>query len=159
MTAPSVLEPQMLVIADEEGPVAVAGVMGGLATEVKDSTTSVLLEDAWFNPVSIRSTSRRLNLPSEAAYRFERIVDIENIDWASKRTAQLIVMVAGGRIARGVVDAWPAAKSAHKVCVRIARMPHLLGINVPTDEAVKILDLLGFAPVLKDGLIECTIPT
>ncbi len=153
------LEPQMLVIADEEGPVAVAGVMGGLATEVKDSTTSVLLEDAWFNPVSIRSTSRRLNLPSEAAYRFERIVDIENIDWASKWTAQLIVMVAGGRIARGVVDAWPAAKSAHKVCVRIARISHLLGIDVPTDEAIRILDSLGFAPVLKDGLIECTIPT
>ncbi|UCG48612.1 MAG: hypothetical protein JSU94_02325, partial [Phycisphaerales bacterium] len=80
------LNPEMLVIADPRGPVAVAGVMGGLHTEVGEGTTAVLLEDAWFDPVSVRSTSRGLALPSEASFRFERIVDIEMIDWASKRT-------------------------------------------------------------------------
>src|SRR3990172_8448393 len=79
------LDGDMLVIADPRGPVAVAGVMGGLETEVGDATRMVLLEDAWFDPVSIRTTSRRLALPSEAAFRFERIVDIAGIDWASKR--------------------------------------------------------------------------
>jgi len=78
--------------------------MGGLETEVNEATDAILLEDAHFNPVSIRTTSRRLSLPSEAAFRFERIVDIERVDWASQRTAQLIVQVAGGTVAKGVVD-------------------------------------------------------
>ena len=97
----------MLVIADATYPVAVAGVMGGLDTEVSDATTTVLLEDAFFSPVSVRTTSRNLSLPSEASFRFCRIVDIENIDWASKRTAQLIIQVSGGKAAKGVVDAYP----------------------------------------------------
>ena len=95
------LTPEMLVIADARRPVAVAGIMGGLATEVGDATTTILLEDAYFDPVCIRTTSRRLALPSEASFRFERIVDIEKIDWASRRTTQLIVQLAGGRVARG----------------------------------------------------------
>ena len=90
------LNTDMLIIADPRGPVAIAGVMGGLDTEVSAQTTSILLEDAYFDPVSIRTTSRRLSLPSEASYRFERIVDIEMIDWASRRTAQWITQVAGG---------------------------------------------------------------
>ena len=101
------LTPEMLVIADAQRPVALAGVMGGLKTEVTDATTTILLEDAYFDPVSIRTTSRRLSLPSEASFRFERIVDIERIDWASQRTTQLIVQLAGGRVAKGVVDAYP----------------------------------------------------
>ena len=67
----------MLIIADAQGPVAIAGVMGGLDTEVSDTTTTILLEDAHFDPVSVRTTSRQLSLPSEAAFRFERTVDIE----------------------------------------------------------------------------------
>ena len=96
------LKPDMLIIADSERPVAIAGVMGGLDTEVSDSTTTILLEDAHFNPVSVRSTSRRLGLPSEAAFRFERNVDIEMIDRASQRTAQLITQLAGGKVAAGI---------------------------------------------------------
>ncbi len=153
------LDPQMLVIADEDGPVAIAGVMGGLATEVKDSTTSVLLEDAYFDPVTVRTTSRRLNLPSEAAYRFERIVDIENIDWASKRTAQLIAMVAGGKVARGVVDVYPGRSDARKVAVRTGRIKHLLGTEVPVEKARAILASLGFEPSAGGDRIDCTVPT
>jgi len=89
------LEPDMLIIADPKGPVAIAGVMGGLDTEVGDATKTILLEDAYFDPVTVRTTSRKLSLPSEAAFRFERTVDIENIDWASRRTAQLIIQLAG----------------------------------------------------------------
>ncbi len=74
------LHPDMLIIADARGPVAIAGVMGGLETEVSEATTTILLEDAFFDPVSVRTTSRALVLPSEASYRFERIVDIERID-------------------------------------------------------------------------------
>ena len=153
------LQPDMLAIADEEGPVAIAGVMGGHDTEVKDSTTSVLLEDAYFDPVTVRTTSRRLGLPSEAAYRFERIVDIENIDWASKRTAQLMIMVAGGKVARGVVDAYPTAPRRHKVTVRTARIRHLLGVEVPSEQAVDILSSLGFEPAGNGEKIECAIPS
>ena len=153
------LDPQMLIIAGEEGPVAVAGVMGGHETEVRDSTTTILLEDAWFDPVTVRTTSRKLALPSEAAYRFERIVDIENVDWASKRTAQLMVMVAGGKVAGGVVDVWPVRPAAQKVSVRPDRVRHLLGVEVPEKEAVAILAALGYQPVQNGRAVECTIPT
>ena len=116
------LNPDMLVITDPNGPVAVAGVMGGLETEVGDGTTRILLEDAYFDPVSVRTTSRRLGLASEAAFRFERIVDIEKVDWASKRTAQLIVQVAGGKVAKGVVDVYPKKARQKTVTLRLSRL-------------------------------------
>lgn len=153
------LKPEMLVIADAEGPVAIAGVMGGLDTEVKDSTTAILLEDAHFDAVTVRATSRRLILPSEAAYRFERVVDIENVDWASKRTAQLITMVAGGRVARGVIDVYPAKKATLQASVRFTRIRQILGVDVPQDDAMRILAALGFEPRLAADAVHCTIPT
>ncbi len=153
------LTPEMLVIADAQRPVALAGVMGGLQTEVTDSTTTILLEDAWFDPVSIRTTSRRLSLPSEASFRFERIVDIERIDWASQRTAQLIVQLAGGRIAKGMVDAYPRKPQPKQVSIRLSRLNKLLGIDVPQDVAMRILSALKFEPRLQDGSIVCISPT
>ncbi|HON91391.1 MAG TPA: phenylalanine--tRNA ligase subunit beta [Sedimentisphaerales bacterium] len=153
------LTPEMLVIADAKRPIALAGVMGGLHTEVTDATTTILLEDAHFAPVSIRTTSRRLSLPSEASYRFERIVDIERIDWASQRTAQLIVQFAGGRVAKGVVDAYPAKPHPRQVSMRLSRLNKLLGIEVPRDTAMKILAALKFEPRLQDGSIVCISPT
>jgi len=153
------LTPDMLVIADAHRPVALAGVMGGLQTEVTDATTTILLEDAWFDPVSIRTTSRRLSLPSEASFRFERIVDIERIDWAAQRTAQLIVQFAGGRIAKGVVDAYPRRPEPKQVRMRLSRLSKLLGIDVPQETAMKILAALQFEPRLEDGAIICTSPT
>lgn len=153
------LSPDMLVITDPRGPVAVAGVMGGLETEVSDATTTVLLEDAYFDPVSIRTTSRRLALPSEAAFRFERIVDIEAIDWASKRTCQLITQVAGGKIAAGVVDAYPKKRAPKEVTQRLARLKRVLGIEVPQDEAMRILSALCFEPRLEGDSIACLAPS
>ncbi|MBN1361623.1 MAG: phenylalanine--tRNA ligase subunit beta [Sedimentisphaerales bacterium] len=153
------LTADMLVIADAKRPVAIAGVMGGLETEVGDTTTTILLEEACFDPVCIRTTSRRLALPSEAAFRFERIVDIERIDWASRRTAQLIVQVAGGRIAKGVVDAYPKRRQAGQVTLRLSRLAKLLGIEVPAETVLRILSSLSFEPHLAAGVVTCLPPT
>ncbi|MEK7992426.1 MAG: phenylalanine--tRNA ligase subunit beta, partial [Planctomycetota bacterium] len=153
------LSPDVLVIADARRPVAIAGVMGGLETEVNDATTTILLEDAYFDPVNVRTTSRRLCLPSEAAFRFERIVDIERVDWASQRTAQLIVQVAGGQVARGVVDAYPKRPAEKTVTLRLSRLNKLLGIEIPAETAMKILSALGFEPSAADGSITCTVPS
>jgi phenylalanyl-tRNA synthetase beta chain len=152
------LDADMLVIADPRGPVAIAGVMGGSDTEVSDATATILLEDAYFDPVSIRRTSRRLGLACEAAFRFERTVDIEMIDRASKRTAQLITEVAGGRAAGGVVDIYPKRKPVKQVMLRLSRLNKLLGIEVPPEEAVRILAALSFQPDLKGDSIACLVP-
>ena len=153
------LNADMLVITDPHGPVAVAGVMGGLDTEVSPATTTVLLEDACFDPVSVRTTSRKLSLPSEAAFRFERTVDIEMVDWASKRTAQLITMVAGGKVAGGVVDVYPIKPASKQVTLRLSRLNKLLGIEIPSGEVIKILSALSFKPNLKDDCIVCLVPS
>ncbi len=153
------LQPDMLIIADPKGPVAIAGVMGGFDTEVSDATTSILLEDAYFDPVSVRTTSRRLALPSEASFRFERIVDAENIDWASKRTAQLITKAAGGKVAKGVVDAYPKKPKPKKVTLRLSRLSKLLGIDVPPAETVRILSRLNFQPDHKNDSVVCSVPS
>ena len=153
------LTPDMLIIADTRGPVAIAGVMGGLHTEVSETTSTILLEDAYFDPVSIRTTSRKLALPSEAAYRFERIVDIEMVDWASKRTAQLIIQVAGGKMAKGVVDVYPKKPVQKQVTLRLSRLNILLGIEVPSRKVLSILSILNFKPQVSDDVITCTVPS
>ncbi len=150
----------MLVIADAKVPVAVAGVMGGLATEVSEKTTTVLLEEAHFDPVCIRRTSRTLSLKSEASYRFERIVDAENIEWASCRCAQLIIQFAGGKAVQGIADVFPAKKEPLTVGVRLSRIEHLLGVSISKDQLMDIYTRLGLAPEVKaDNLIVCTVPS
>jgi phenylalanyl-tRNA synthetase beta chain len=153
------LDPNMLIIADTRGPVAIAGVMGGLDTEVGEGTKTILLEDAYFDPVSVRTTSRRLSLPSEAAFRFERIVDIEQIDWASKRTAELITRVAGGKVVKGIIDVYPRRPSQKQVTLRLSRLNKLLGIEIPSKEVLTILSRLKFNPQQKDDSIVCTVPS
>ncbi|MHC4456507.1 MAG: phenylalanine--tRNA ligase subunit beta [Planctomycetota bacterium] len=153
------LDPDMLIIADPQDPVAIAGVMGGLHTEVSQNTTTILLEDAYFEPVSIRRTSRKLSLPSESSYRFERIVDIESVDCASMRTAQLITQVAGGKVAEGVVDIFPKKPAQKQVNLRLPRLSKLLGIDIATEDVVKILSKLSFDPQQKDDSIICSVPT
>ncbi len=153
------LSADMLIIADPKSPVAIAGVMGGADTEVSDTTTTVLLEDAFFDPISVRSTSRRLSLPSESSFRFERTVDIEMVDWASKRTAQLITQVAGGETAKGVVDIYTKKQVKKEVTLRLSRLNKVLGIEIPPKEAVKILSGLSFQPKQKNDLLTCTVPS
>jgi phenylalanyl-tRNA synthetase beta chain len=154
------LNPTMLIIADAEKPVAIAGVMGGLDTEVADSTVTVLLEDAHFAPLAVRTTSHKLALPSDAAYRFERLVDIEMIDWASQRTAQLITQVAGGTVAKGVVDAYPAKPAQKKLTLRLNRLARVLGLHVTPKEVLVLLDALQFQPQLQNNdCIQCIVPS
>ncbi|HEX8200395.1 MAG TPA: phenylalanine--tRNA ligase beta subunit-related protein, partial [Isosphaeraceae bacterium] len=98
------LTPEMLVIADARGPVGLAGVMGGLDTEIGPRTTDVLIEAAQFDALSVRRAVRALGLPSEASRRFERPMDPERTEWASRRCAELILEVAGGTLHPGVID-------------------------------------------------------
>ena len=156
---PCKLTEDMLVIADARRPVAMAGVMGGLDSEVTEQTTTILLEDAHFEPVTVRTTSRQLTLPSDAAYRFERIVDRDVLDWASQRTAQLIVQVAGGTVAQGMVDCFPRPSAREPVTLRLARLAHVLGIDVPADDVVAILKALGFEPQLEGDVVTCQVPS
>ncbi len=153
------LAADMLVIADTKGPVAIAGVMGGLDTEVGDTTTTILLEDAYFDPVCVRTTSRRLALPSEASFRFERIVDIERVDWASQRTSQLIMQVSGGKTAKGLVDVYPKKIEKKEVFLRISRLSKLLGIRIPPATVEKILSSLCFEPQVNGDSVVCIVPS
>ena len=102
------LSPEMLVIADADRPVAVAGVMGGVETEINDETTDVLLESAYFNPASVRHTARALGLDTEASYRFARGADYEAQVRAADRVAAMIAEIAGGQVLRGAIDVHPA---------------------------------------------------
>ena len=154
------LNDSMLVIADAKIPTAMAGVMGGLDSEVSDATTNILLEVAHFEPVTIRTTARKLNLQSDASFRFERHVDTNNIEWVSNRIAQLMVEFCGGTVAKGIVDAWPEKRGAETVGMRPSRMNALLGINIPQDKVMDIFTALGFEPEVKnEDLIVCTPPS
>ncbi len=153
------LRDDMLVIADASRPVAVAGVMGGLDSEVTESTTDILLESAMFEPLSIRRTSRALKLASDSSYRFERGVDPEGVDAASRRAAALIVELAGGTLAEGVVRNGIEPQQPHTVRMRPARCNALLGVEIATDTMVGFLDRLGLSPRVEGDAIVCTAPT
>ncbi|MFN0139600.1 MAG: phenylalanine--tRNA ligase subunit beta [Pyrinomonadaceae bacterium] len=138
------LDDTMLAICDAEKPVAVAGVMGGLASSITDSTTSVFLEVAYFDRANIRATSRKLNLATEASYRFERGVDIENLLRASNRATELICDLAGGE-ALDLVDVYPTRFTPNAVESKdiSAAVKRLTGLSVTGDECDRILNALG----------------
>jgi phenylalanyl-tRNA synthetase beta chain len=153
------LDPSMLLIADPSRGIGIAGVMGGAETEVRPDTTRVLLESAYFLPSSIRRTSRRLGLRTDAAYRFERGADIEALVDGSARAAQLIHALAGGRIARGMIDAYPTPHAAPRVRLRMSRVQRVLGVAPPAAEATAILERLGL-PARRDGeTLDVEVPS
>lgn len=137
------LVPGMCVIADAHRPVAIAGVMGGAETEVTANTTDLLIESAEFAPLSVRDTARRLNLHSDSSYRFERGTDPEGIDWASRRACELILELAGGELAAGVIDVGRRPPERPSVVLRLDQLPRILGIAVAADEVRRILRALG----------------
>lgn len=139
------LDPEMLVIADERGAVALAGVMGGAATEVGPGTTRVLLEAARFDPVSVRRTSHRLRLRSEASSRFERGLSPELAAHAIRRATRLLLEVAGGTARAGVVDVYPRPWAPAPVTVTRERLDRVIGVHVPDDEVHRGLAALGCA--------------
>lgn len=134
---------EMLLIADEQKGIALAGVMGGANTEINDQTTDVLIESAYFAPTNIRRTSKLLGLRSESSYRFERGADVAICDWASRRCAQLILETAGGQLAEGLVDAYPAPIAPKQITLRHHKVNELLGITLQPQEMEFYLGQLG----------------
>jgi len=146
----------LLVIADAGSPVAVAGVMGGEGSEIGPGTTMVLLESASFDPAGVKSVSSSLGLSSESSYRFERGVDVSGVDLASRRAACLMAKHAAATAATGVLDVFPAGPPERRVSCRFDRVKGLLGVDIPPDEVVTILDSLGM-PVVERDEGSCTV--
>ena len=141
------LDTHMCVIADAERPVALGGVMGGAETEVSEQTVDLLIEAAVFDPVSIRNTARKLNLHSPSSHRFERILDPEGVDWASRRCCELILETAGGALAKGVIDVGDESQPRPRISLRLSQVERILGIEIPRDRIQAILEKLGATQV------------
>ncbi|HWE96694.1 MAG TPA: phenylalanine--tRNA ligase subunit beta [Tepidisphaeraceae bacterium] len=154
-----VLADDMLVIADAVRPVAIAGVMGGHDSEVSADTTDVLIESARFDPLSVRKTSRALDLRSDSSYRFERGIDPLLPERASLRAAQLILEMAGGELLSGLVEAGATGYRPKVLALRLARLKQILGVEFPPDVVVDALARLRLQPVLRNDQVECTIPS
>jgi phenylalanyl-tRNA synthetase beta chain len=138
------LEPDDLVIADAQGAIALAGVMGGADSEVHDDTRDVLIESAHFHPTAVRRTARRLGLHSEASYRFERGVDPEGVRTAADRAARLLAEIAGGEVAVGTVEArGDAAPRTETIRLPVARANRLLGTDLSQAEVMALLERVG----------------
>jgi len=169
------LSEDMLLITDPSGPIALAGVMGGASTEISETTTKILLEGATFDPPSISRTSRKLGLLSEASTRFERGADINNVDYALNRAAQLMAETSGGRVLAGIVDEHPKPKSPWTVPLRCERANAVIGAELSAETMADTLRRLeldvtaasrrpGSDATRSDalesgGTLEVTIPT
>jgi phenylalanyl-tRNA synthetase beta chain len=145
------LAEDMCVIADAAHAVAIGGVMGGADSEISSSSRNILLESAWFDPVSIRRTSRALGLRSEASYRFERGSDPEMAELASRRAAALIQQLGGGEILAGLVDVYPRPEPPLELEFARQELLRVMGADVPDREIEDVLGALGFRPVRTDA--------
>ncbi len=143
------LSPGMLVIADRHKPLALAGIMGGMDSEINLSTKDILLESAWFDPISIRKTSKALGMHTEASHRFERGADVAATVPALDRTAYLLQQLGGGEILRGVVDCYPAPMKRGAIFLRKSRISQVLGIEIADAHVERILAALGFSVLEK----------
>jgi len=154
------LRPEDLVIADRDRAVAIAGVKGGAATAVRDSTRDILIEAATFDPVAVRATARALRISSDSSYRFERGVHPAEVDAAAERLVALILELAGGEAAAGSVRAGAATMPpAVAIRLRPERSRKILGIELADAEIERRLAALGFAPRrADDGSFACTAP-
>ena len=154
------LTDEMLLIADEQKGIALAGVMGGLNTEINDQTVDVLIESAYFLPTNIRRTSKQLGLRSESSYRFERGADEDIADWAGLRAAQLILQTAGGQLAAGVVDVRPKAKETKSVTLHFQKTTLLLGLPISHADQISFLTKLGLVLTEQSpGICTFSIPS
>ena len=147
-----------LVIADAEDAVALAGVKGGALSAVTEETVDIVLEAATFHPVAVRTASRRHKIASDSSYRFERGVHPAAIERAADRLAALILELAGGELADGVIATGTEIPAAPTVTMRTDRCRRILGVEVSDEQMVTFLDTLEFAPQLADGVITCTVP-
>jgi phenylalanyl-tRNA synthetase beta chain len=144
------LTKDVCVVADAGRAVGIGGVMGGAETEISFSTRNVLIECAWFDPISVRRASKALGLRSEASYRFERGADPEMAELASRRAAELIQQVAGGELLAGVVDVYPHRPPDEKIELSRKELLRVMGADLPDRDIEAILSALGFHPVRVD---------
>jgi phenylalanyl-tRNA synthetase beta chain len=155
-----ILDSSMLMICDAVKKIAIAGVMGGANSEISENTKDVIIESAYFNPKSIRRTSKKLGLSTESSYRFERGVDYKNTLVAANRAAQLIAELAGGEIIGGYIDENPVKFDDVEVELRVSRTNKILGIELTRDEIVDILQRLNIQVQKSNGdILICTIPS
>lgn len=149
-----------LFICDGEAPVAIAGVMGGENSEVTESTSTILIESAYFNPSSVRKTSKALALQTDSSYRFERGIDPELQLRAAWQAAELIAEISGGNVVSGFSDIHPVKTKSENVLLRPSRVNHLLGTELDTEQIVTILNRLEFTTKMQgEDELLCTVPT
>ena len=165
------LDASLSVVSDGDGsrPVGIGGIMGGADTEISFSTKNVLIECAWFDPISVRRAARSLRLHTEASTRFGRGADPEMAEIASRRAAELILQLAGGELLSGVVDVYPGKRAPKKITLTRRELLRVMGADVPDKDIEAVLASLGFAPVRADqsgGTLnsllaawECTQPS
>jgi phenylalanyl-tRNA synthetase beta chain len=156
-----VLDQDMLMICDGTKPVAVAGVMGGLNSEIEDDTRQVLIESAYFNPRSIRKTSKKLGLSTDASYRFERGIDPEGVIAAANRAARLMVEIGGGRMVDGIIDEYPNRQGRAVIELGSAHTNRLLGTDLKRDQIAALLRSVEFevAPGNAQDALTVTAPS
>jgi phenylalanyl-tRNA synthetase beta chain len=152
------LDSSMLMIADAEGVVALAGIMGGADSEINDETTDVLLESAHFDALSVRRTARRLGMHTEASHRFERGTDPEMAATACDRAAALIAEFGGGRVCRGRIDVYPRRWEPQQMEFSVAGLSAFAGLEIPSRRVMEILDGLEFFPELDCDRVRVTVP-
>lgn len=149
-----------LTIRDGEKGVALAGIMGGENSEIRQETSNILLESAYFNPSAIRRTSKRLGLHTESSHRFERGADVDILVTALDRAASLIAEMGGGEIAAGTIDVYPHPLTRRAVRFRADHCNRLLGIQLSADEMASIFGRLEFTvTVIEPGLFDVGIPS
>lgn len=139
------LNENMLVIADEAQPCAIAGVMGGGDSEIRDTTTAILLEAAAFEPSTIRHTAKQLGLSTDSSYRFQRGVNPDTVEWAGRRAAALMCELAGASLCRGVVDAYPGVTAPAQIPFAWKNITGLIGAPIPVEEMKRIFKALEIA--------------
>ncbi len=155
------LRADTLMICDGVKPVAIGGIMGGLNSEIRDDTETILLESAYFSPASIRKSSRALGMSTDAAFRFERGIDPEGVVRALDRAAGLMAELSGGTICRGVIDEYPQpVPTAHDIPLRLKRVEDILGAAVGEADVVRILESLEMTVAPSgEGCFRVTPPT
>ena len=154
------LDDEMLTICDAEKPVAIAGVMGGANSEIRDNTTTVLLEAAAFNAPNVRATSKKLGLITDASYRYQRGVDPAGVGFASLRACSLMCELANAKVATGSIDVYPEPRQPKIIECKWSRIQNLIGVEIPVERMKEIFANLEFVVLEDDGVsAKIQIPT
>ena len=153
------LTKDMLLIKDEERGIAIAGVMGGLNSEIEEDTTTIIVESANFSGDSVRATSKKLGLRTEASSRFEKGIDPNLCEAAADRVCRLIELIGAGKVCRGSVDNYPNPETAKTIDIRVDRINHVLGIDITREDMVSMLESLEIRVEGSGNIMTVTPPT